>query len=165
VAASTLVGQALGAGNEPLARRSGWRATGFGIVLAVVLGAFFIGLRVPLARLFTADPEVVAALDPFILLLGLALPFLVIHFTLGGALRGAGDTVTPLLAATVGNWAFRVPLGYLFAHVWGLSLFWIWSVMLWDHLTRALWLAWVFHFGRGHEPRPSDVPATPVQPL
>jgi putative MATE family efflux protein len=165
VAASTLVGQALGARNKALARRSGWRATGFGLVLAVVLGAFFIAARVPLARMFTSDPAVVAALDPFILLLGLALPFLVIHFTLGGALRGAGDTVTPLLAATLGNWAFRVPLGYLFAHVWGLSLFWIWSVMLWDHLSRAIWLAWAFHFGRWDQPRTSDAPPPlPVEP-
>ena len=150
VAASTLVGHALGAGDAESARRSGWRATKLGLVISGVLGVLFIAERMELARVFTADPEVVRALDPFILLLGFALPFLVTHFTLAGALRGAGDTVTPLKAAAIGNWAFRVPLGYLFAEVWRLPLAWVWAIMLIDHLARALWLVWSFHVGPWH---------------
>jgi putative MATE family efflux protein len=148
VAAATLVGHALGAGDPERARRSGWQATRLGLVIAVVLGVLFIGLRVPLARVFTNDPAVVRDLDPFILLLGLALPFLVTHFTLAGALRGAGDTMTPLKAAALGNWAFRVPLGYLFGEALRLPLPWVWGIMLIDHLARAVWLLWSFH--RGH---------------
>lgn len=147
VAAATLVGHSLGAGDAVSARRSGWQAARFGLVISLVLAALFITLRVPMARIFTQDPAVVDALDPFILLLGIALPFLVSHFTLAGALRGAGDTVTPLKAAAIGNWAFRVPLGYLFAEVWKLSLPWVWAIMLIDHLARAVWLVWSFHVG------------------
>jgi putative MATE family efflux protein len=145
VAAATLVGHALGAGDAQLARRSGWEAMRIGFVISLVLAAVFIFLRIPMAKLFTSDAAVIAALDPFILLLGIGLPFLVVHFTLAGALRGAGDTMTPLKAATLGNWVFRVPLGYLFAKVLVLPLFWVWSIMLLDHLSRAIWLAWSFH--------------------
>lgn len=148
VAAATLVGQALGAGDGPLARQSGWRATWIGLVMSIVLGAVFILLRVPLAQAFTTDPQVVRDLDSFILMLGLALPFLVMHFTLGGALRGAGDTVTPMWAAALGNWAFRVPLGYAFAKVWNLPIVWVWSIMLIDHIARSIWLGLAFHFRR-----------------
>ena len=56
------------------------------------------------------------------LLLGISQPFLGVHFTLAGALRGAGDTVTPLWSATLGNWVFRVPLALLVAIVGALSL-------------------------------------------
>jgi putative MATE family efflux protein len=150
VAAATLVGHALGAGDAESARRSGWRATKLGLVISGVLGVLFIAQRMQLARVFTDDPEVVRDLDPFILLLGFALPFLVTHFTLAGALRGAGDTVTPLKAAAIGNWAFRVPLGYLFAEVWRLPLAWVWAIMLIDHLARAVWLVWSFHVGPWH---------------
>jgi putative MATE family efflux protein len=150
VAAATLVGHALGAGDARSARRAGWQATRLGLALAVVLGTLFIAKRVELARVFTADPAVVRDLDPFILALGIALPFLVTHFTLAGALRGAGDTVTPLKAAALGNWVFRVPLGYLFAQVWHLPLPWVWAIMLIDHLARALWLIWSFHLGPWH---------------
>jgi putative MATE family efflux protein len=151
VAAATLVGQALGARDPAEARRAGLMAQRLGFIVAVVLGSVFIAARVPLARLFTHDPQVVVALDPFILLLGLGLPFLVTHFTLAGALRGAGDTLTPLWAAAIGNWVFRVPLGYLAAHVLHLDLFWVWSITICDHVSRALWLGHAFRSGRWQE--------------
>jgi putative MATE family efflux protein len=151
VAASTLVGQALGAGDAAQARRAGNVASRIGGLIALALGLIFIAARAWLARLFTDDPAVVAALDPFILLLGVGLPFLVTHFTLAGALRGAGDTLTPLWAAAIGNWVFRVPLGYLSAQVFQLSLFWVWSIMIIDHVSRALWLSRAFKHGRWHE--------------
>jgi putative MATE family efflux protein len=143
VAAATLVGHALGAGDGELARRSGWLATRIGFVISMVLAALFIALRNQMAALFTDDPGVIAALDPFILLLGIGLPFLVVHFTLAGALRGAGDTLTPLKSAVLGNWVFRVPLGYLCAYL-GLPLFWVWAIMVIDHVSRAIWLGWSF---------------------
>jgi putative MATE family efflux protein len=151
VAAATMVGQALGAGDADRARRAGRVSSRLGAAIAVTLAAFFIFLRAPLARLFTDDPAVVAALEPFILLLGIGLPFLVSHFTLAGALRGAGDTLTPLWAAAVGNWVFRVPLGYLCAQLLHVELFWVWSIMIVDHVARAIWLNYAFEHGRWHE--------------
>ena len=145
VAAATLVGHALGAGDAALARRSGWLATRIGFLISLALGTLFIALRLPMARLFTDDARVIDALDPFILLLGIGLPFLVVHFTLAGALRGAGDTLTPLKSAILGNWVFRVPLSFLFANVLALPLFWIWAIMVADHVSRAIWLGWAFH--------------------
>ncbi|MET0386006.1 MAG: MATE family efflux transporter [Polyangiales bacterium] len=151
VAAATLVGQALGAGDPAAARRAGTVASRIGALIALTLALMFIALRAPLARAFTEDPTVIKALEPFILLLGVGLPFLVAHFTLAGALRGAGDTLTPLWAAAVGNWVFRVPLGYLCAQILGLDLFWVWSIMIVDHFSRALWLQHAFKHGRWHE--------------
>ena len=151
VAAATLVAQALGARDAAQARHAGTVAARIGTVIAISLGSLFILLRVPLAGLFTQDPRVMSALDPFILLLGIGLPFLVSHFTLAGALRGAGDTWTPLWAAAVGNWVFRVPLGYLSAQVLHLELFWVWSIMVVDHVSRAVWLRHAFKHGRWHE--------------
>ena len=96
--------------------------------------------RTPLAELFTDDPVVVSALGPFMLTLALAQPFLQLHFTLGGAHRGAGDTWTPLFAATVGNWLFRVPLALACAMWWETSVLWIWYAIVFDHVSRAAWL-------------------------
>lgn len=148
VAAGTLVGQALGAAHPAAARKAGLRSVGLGLAMAAVLGLVFVTARAPLARVFTDDPAVLDKLGPFILTLGASLPFLVGHFTISGALRGAGDTVTPLSAAIVGNWVFRVPVGYLFAVVLQLDLIWIWSLMMMDHIARAAWLSWAFFFGR-----------------
>jgi putative MATE family efflux protein len=150
-AASTLVGQALGARDPGGATRAGWRAVRMALLVSVALGAFFALGREPIARLFTNDDGIVAALAPFMLVLALSQPLMGLHFTLGGALRGAGDTVTPLIAATLGNWLFRVPLAFFVSAVLRLDVIWLWCTLALDHLARALWLLWAFQRGRWAE--------------
>lgn len=152
-AASTLVGQALGAGSGRAAARVGWRSLRLAMAVAVVLGIACALARTPLAHLFVSDTGTVAALGPFLLCLALAQPFLQAHFALGGAHRGAGDTMTPFFAAAAGNWALRLPLACLFAYVWRLELVWVWYALLFDHLTRFAWLAWSFRRGRWRDAR------------
>lgn len=147
-AVGTLVGQALGAGDLPTAERTGWRGASLSLSTAVVLGIVCVVSREPLARLFTTDPDTIAALGPFMLALGIAQPFLQLHFTLGGAHRGAGDTWTPLMAALVGNWVFRVPLAVLFARYLDMPLNWVWGALIFDHVARSGWLFWTFKTGR-----------------
>jgi putative MATE family efflux protein len=146
-AASTLVGQALGARDGDGAARAGWRAVRMALLVSVALGGFFAVARVPVARLFTSDAGVVGELGPFMLVLALSQPLMGLHFTLGGALRGAGDTVTPLVAATLGNWLFRVPLAFLVSVVLRADVIWLWCTLALDHLARALWLLWAFQRG------------------
>jgi Na+-driven multidrug efflux pump len=58
------------------------------------------------------------------------------EFTLGGALRGAGDTRFPLIATFCG-----IILGRLLpalSFLWlGLSVYWIFAVMLFDYAIKA----------------------------
>jgi len=147
-AASTLVGQALGAGNSFLARRIGFRAVRQALLLMCSLSFVFFFLRTPLARQCTDDRQVVGDLAPFMLMLALAQPFMGAHFTLGGVLRGAGDTLTPLIGAAVGNWGFRVPLAWLFARAFGAHLIWVWAALIADHLARLLITGVAFLGGR-----------------
>jgi putative MATE family efflux protein len=145
VAASTLVGQALGAGDVHSAARAGWRAARMGLIVSVALGLVFAFARTPLSRLFTNDAAVVEALGPFMLILALSQPLLGVHFTLGGALRGAGDTVTPLYAAILGNWGLRVPFAYLATEIFEAHVAWVWLALSLDHVARAIWLAIAFY--------------------
>jgi len=148
VAAATLVGHALGAEDPAAARRAGWRAARLALAVSAVLGLVFGLARMPLARIFTNDREVVEALGPFMLMLALAQPPMGLHFTLGGALRGAGDTWNPLLAASLGNWGFRVPLAWLFARGLTLDVAWVWAALIADHCARAVWMTLSFRGGR-----------------
>jgi Na+-driven multidrug efflux pump len=52
-----------------------------------------------------------------------------------------------LLAAAVGNWAFRVPLAFAFTRL-ELPLIWMWMALVFDHVARATWVSW--SFARGH---------------
>ena len=144
---ATLIGQALGAGEPDEAERIGWQSAGLAIVTATVLGLAVAVWRFPLAGLLTDDAAVIAALGPFMLALALAQPLLQLQFTLGGAHRGAGDTTTPLIAACVGNWAFRVPMAFAFGIIFKTDVSWIWYALIFDHAARSAVL--VFNFRRG----------------
>ena len=150
-AAATLVGQALGKGRVAEARRAGWRAVVSALGVMAVLGVACAFLREPLARVFTHDQEIIDQLLPFLLMLALAQPFMGAHFTLSGGLRGAGDTLTPLLGATVGNWVLRIPLAFVAARA-GWSIGWVWAALIVDHIARAIW--YVISFRRGRWARP-----------
>ena len=101
-----------------------------------------------LARLFTDDEALVNELVPFLLWLALAQPSLQAHFALGGAHRGAGDTWTPFVSTSLGNWALRVPLAFVLAVALDAPVEWIWVLVFADHSMRAVWLAWSFRSGR-----------------
>ncbi len=156
-ACATLVGQALGARRPDRATQTGWQSAGLALGTAVLLGLVCLATAESLARLFTDDAAVVDELVPFLLVLAVAQPFLQLHFTLGGAHRGAGDTVTPLIAATVGNWVFRVPLSLVFAWALSAPILWIWIAIIFDHVARAAHLAWSFQRGRWRD-RLDDLP-------
>jgi putative MATE family efflux protein len=158
-AASTLVGQALGARDPWGASRAGWRAARFALVVSAVLGGLYALSRNPLARLFTDDPNVIQELGPFMLMLALSQPFMGVHFTLGGALRGAGDTVTPLWAAALGNWGFRVPLAFAASRLLHLDVIWLWLALMLDHAARAVWMTWAFRAGRWARSGPENLRA------
>jgi putative MATE family efflux protein len=148
-AAATMVGHELGAADPRSAVRAGWRAARFAVAVSVLLGVVFAFGRGPLARVFTNDASVLAELGPFMLTLALTQPLLGLHFTLSGALRGAGDTVSPLLAAAIGNWAFRVPLAWAFSHA-GMPILWMWVALVFDHIARVAIVGFVFARGRWH---------------
>ncbi len=112
------------------------------------LAVLLLFLRGPLCAAFTRDAEIEADLAPFMLMLAVAQPFMGAHFTLGGVLRGAGDTVTPLIGAAVGNWGFRVPLAWVFARMFGAHLVWVWAALIADHLARLAINGAVFFRGR-----------------
>ena len=148
-AVATLVGQSLGAGDRAGATRAGWRAAQLALATSVVLGLVCAFAREPLApSLHPATPRPSRRLGPFMLCLAIAQPFLQLHFTLGGAHRGAGDTWTPLVAAFVGNWVFRVPFAFFLAFVLHTQVIWVWYALTIDHLARAAWLTWSFRRGR-----------------
>jgi putative MATE family efflux protein len=150
-AAATLVGQALGSGDREGARDAGWRSMKLALSVMAALGLVCFALREPLARLFTHDAAIIEQLLPFLQMLAIAQPFMGVHFTLSGALRGAGDTQTPLMGAAVGNWLLRVPLAWTAAEMLGLPVIWVWAALVLDHVARSVWYVLAFRGKRWAE--------------
>ena len=146
-AASTIVGQQLGAGQPENAERSGWEANRLAIALMSVAGVLIFLFARPIAALFIDDAAVIDDAVSFIQILALAQPLMAADSTLGGALRGAGDTRFPLVTVLVGFYAARLGFAWMAARVLDLSLAWVWGALLGDYLLRAVLKAWRFHSG------------------
>jgi len=147
-AASTVVGQNLGAVQPDRAARGGWEATKLALYLMTVAGIVIFAAARPIARLFVDDPEVIDKAVTFIQVLAAAQPLMAIDFTLGGALRGAGDTRFPLFAVLIGFYLCRLGSAYLVTFVWHLPLVWLWLALVPDYVARCVLKAWRFQSGR-----------------
>jgi Na+-driven multidrug efflux pump len=76
------------------------------------LGALFLGFARPLTGLFGDDPALVDAAAAAIVAVTIAQPLWAASFVYAGALRGAGDTRTPLLITGAMMWA-AVAIGFV----------------------------------------------------
>jgi putative MATE family efflux protein len=145
-AAATLVGQNLGASQPVLAERSGWESNRLAIYLMSACGVVIFLAARPMAALFVDDPGVIRDTVSFIRTLAVAQPLMGIDFTLGGALRGAGDTRFPLVAVFIGFYGCRLAFAYL-AVLLHLSLPWVWFALIGDYIARAVLKTWRFQTG------------------
>lgn len=146
-AASALVGQSLGMGDRVRATRSGWIAVRMSVVWATAAGIVFMVLPQVLLGVFTNDARVIQAGIGSLAIIGIAQPAQAVVFTLGGALRGAGDTRFPLIATFVNWFLVRLPLSYVLAFPLGLGLTGVWAGIAADYFVRAGLLAWRFNSG------------------
>jgi putative MATE family efflux protein len=137
VAATTLVGQSLGAHDPDGAQQRGYTAYGIGAVLMGVIGLTFVLFPVQIMGFFTNDAEVIAAGTMPLRLMGLFQPVLAASMIFAGGLRGAGDTRWPMISTALGIWLLRLPLAYLLAIVLGWGLIGAWTAMTIDLTLRG----------------------------
>ncbi|MEF8782222.1 MAG: MATE family efflux transporter [Haloarculaceae archaeon] len=110
-AASTLVGQAIGGGEEGAATHYGWQTLRIGLATQLLFGAALVAGARPIAALF--GTEHVALTVDFIRVFGLGTAGFSASRVMRGSLRGAGDTRWPLYGTFLGSYVVRLPLAAL----------------------------------------------------
>jgi putative MATE family efflux protein len=149
MAAAALVGQALGAGKDDVAEMGIRRTLVIGNGVMAILAAIFIAFGPAIVRIFgIQDPEVTSSAAELIRISSLELFGLCTMMILGGCLRGAGDTRTPMIVTLVGTIFFRVPLTYLFAVALDGGLSGVWLATAVDWSMRALIMCLFYMRGR-----------------
>jgi putative MATE family efflux protein len=143
IAASTLVGQHLGARDPEGAARRGWRAMRLSIAVMLLFGMLIVAFARPIASFLIDDPEVIRLTVAFIYMLGSVQALMAIEFSLAGALRGAGDTHFPFLTVLVGLFGVRVALAACYVGL-GLSAEWVFSAVIADYIVKATMLTMRF---------------------
>ncbi|WP_217133498.1 MATE family efflux transporter [Leucobacter chinensis] len=91
IAAQALIGDALGASDEPRVRLVLSRTLRWGVRAALIIGVPVALVSPFVGRVFTNDAAVLGLLPPSIAAVGLTLPLAAIVYVLDGVLMGAGD--------------------------------------------------------------------------
>ena len=143
-AAAVRVGQHLGAGDAAGARRAGWSAILLGLAFMSMSGLTFVSVPRMIARLFSPDPVVIGVGAMLLLVAAAFQLFDGLQTVATGALRGAGDTATPMIANLVAYWFIGLPLGYVlcFRLGWGAVGVWIGLCIGLILIGSALLYAW-----------------------
>jgi len=142
VAATTLMGQYIGAGRPDLAKKSAYATLRLGLAYSGFIGLIYVLVPGLLVRIFNADPMVVDFGKHLILIAAAFQFFDAVQMITSGALRGAGDTKTPMILALGGGWFLFLPLSYVFGTVldWGVVGAWAGAVIYVVFLGTAMFL-------------------------
>lgn len=153
LAASTLVAQHKGAGNQSAAARSGMAATKMALIYMIVIGStflllprFYFGLFSPKDATFTAQ-ELLSVGRVMLVIMTCWGIFDAVTIVLGDALKGAGDTRFVLLFLSLSGWVLMVPGTILLLHYnYGIIALWSWLAAY--ILLAAIGTAWRWHSGK-----------------
>lgn len=137
VAATTLVGQSLGAEQPEEAQEAGNVARTMGIVVMSVMGAIFLLFPGPIVRIFSNDPGVMELAAACLRLVAISQPALATIMILAGGLRGAGDTRSIVKITLLGFIVVRLGTAYLLAIVLNMGLIGAWIAMVVDLFFRG----------------------------
>lgn len=129
MAATTLVGQSIGAKRPRTGAGVARVATTWAVLWMSAIGALIFVFAVPIMRLFTPLPDVVRIGAAGLRIVALTQPFWAVGMVQSGALRGTGDTRTPLLISAVGMWT-TVLLVWLGLTFLGGGLITVWGAFL-----------------------------------
>ena len=126
-AAAVRVGQAFGAKDWRGVVHRGWTALALGACFMATAGLMLAAAPRFILRIYTVDASVIAGGAGLLRIAALFQLFDGLQVVATGALRGLGDTRTPLMAHFAGYWIIGLPVAYLlcFPARWGAPGIWV----------------------------------------
>ncbi|MGA9573842.1 MAG: MATE family efflux transporter [Lysobacterales bacterium] len=128
LAATTLVGNALGRGDADDAALWGWNAAAISLIYGLSISLLLIPFADPLLGLFLKNPETRQLAYLPMILWALVIGIDTAGMVLMNALIGAGDTRRSMWISVIAQWVFFLPLAYIAGPVLGYGLLGIWIV-------------------------------------
>lgn len=140
VAATTMIGQSIGAKREDLTYRLGWLVTILGMVVMSITGILMYIFAPFMLATLTPDPSIQMLGVRVLRIEAFAEPLFAASIVATGVLRGTGDTMIPSLFNLVSMWLVRLPLAALLSPQIGLVG--VWSAMAIELSVRGILFLW-----------------------
>jgi len=148
IAATSMVGQNLGARQPERAEQSAWAAAWQGVWVMGAFGLLFILFARPIASVFTSDLQVLPLAAQYLQINGISEPFLALGMILTGALQGAGETRLPTAATILTLWVARIPLTYYLAITLQMGALGAWIAMSATTILSGLVMVGIFKWSK-----------------
>lgn len=123
-AATTLIGQSMGAGQRTLTRSFAWMSTSLGICVMSLMGVLMFIFAPELMTLMTPVEEIIAIGTECLRIEAFAEPMFAAAIVCNGIFVGAGDTLKPAMMSLGSMWGVRLTLAALLAGTYGLPGVW-----------------------------------------
>ena len=142
-AAAIVVGNTIGQGDIPRAKRE----SNSYIVLALLLGLIvmvpLLLLEGPYFNMYTIKAHTRAVAHGMLLVNALSMPLQTLSNAVSkGILRGGGDTRFLLVADSGGLWLISLPLGALAAYVWHMDAVWVYLFLMIQYPLKGI-ICWI----------------------
>lgn len=148
-AASSIIGQLVGSGEEKEARKAGFEIAGITALLMLGVGLLLIGISPFAPKAFTSSPDTRKLAMVYLILAGISEPGLGVIMTIGGAMRGAGETRVPTVINLTSLYVARILPAFIFSssHIilLGICPLGQWLSMDLDIAVRTIVFAYVYH--------------------
>lgn len=147
IAASTLVGQNLGAQKPQRAMRAAWTVGGIVFAYATLVGLLFRLFADHLAGVFSTDESVILAGASYLMILAWSQPFMGIEIVMEGGFSGAGNTLPPMIIQ-VPLTLLRYPVAVALAFSTTLGVEGVWWAISGSSLFKGILMTFWFSRGR-----------------
>jgi len=115
-AMSVYAGQNVGAGRLDRISKGTKQGSVIALAFAAVITVILLFFGKVLFSFFTTTQSLITLADNMMKIMAVGYLGVAITQVLGGVMRGAGDTVTPMVISLVSTILFRVPVAYILAH-------------------------------------------------
>jgi MATE family, multidrug efflux pump len=146
-AAATLAGQYLGVGDPKRVKQASLLCWYFCMAIMGTMGLLFVLIPGLLVGIVTTDPVVLRDAPTLLRICGPSEIFMATYLVLSAAMRGAGDTRTPMYLSYFSIFCVRLPAVYFFGVVLGYNLIGIWFALCGEVAFRGVIFALRFWQG------------------
>ena len=145
-AASTLIGQSIGAKRKDITYPLSRLVTVVGMAVMLISGIFMYGFAPQMMALLSTDAAVIALGVAVLRIEAFAEPLYAASLVVSGVFQGAGRTLIATVITAVTMWGIRVPVSALLAPRFGLHGVWF-AMALQLSVSGVLFLLWLVRKG------------------
>lgn len=147
-AASTMVGQNLGARNFQRAQKTVLTAVFYYLILNLTLGVLVFVFAKEIASIFNTEKEFIIITSGYFRYIVIAAIFTTFGVVISQSLQGAGETVLPMISVFISLYIIQIPTAYFLSNYVGLKQTGLWISHLVGNFANAVIVLFIFISGR-----------------